>query len=100
MSSLDDLCYYMASAGYPPDIIAKAEQAVLHSVRVSGIHPDRIVSAMRAMLEFEASMTQLTTHAGTAMSDMQAIVDGIEAMADMPPSKLPYYQKNTQHWWK
>ena len=94
----------MASAGYPPDIIAKAEQAVLHSVRVSGIHPDRIVSAMRAMLEFEASMTQLTTHAGTAMSDMQAIVDSIEDIVDVPeakpPSKLPYYQKNTQHWWK
>ena len=104
MSSIDVLRYYLAGAGYSPEHITEIEQSILHGVLVSGMHPDHIASAIQDMLEFEARMAQLTTDAGIAMSDMQAIAQGIEAMAAMPETKpatkAPYYQKNKQQWWR
>lgn len=104
MSSIDDLRYYLASAGYSSERIAEVEQHILQCVIVSGVYVDYVVSAMRAMLEFEVGMKRIETSAGTAMEALQAISAGIEAMADMPTakpvSKQPYYQKNKQRWWK
>lgn len=105
MSSLEDLRCYLASAGYSPERIAEIELTILRGAAAAWVHPDHTAFAIHRMLEFEASMTQLAKDVGTAMHDMQAICDGIEALPEdtpevKPPAKQPYYQKNKQRWWK
>lgn len=104
MSSIEDLRYYLASADCSPERIEEFVQVAVRATLASGRHPDHIISALRVMLEFEAGMARIERLTGESTESMQTLSQSIEAMPDMPTakplSKLPYYEKNKQQWWK
>lgn len=114
MSSLDDLRYQLASAGYSSEQIQMLEQDVFHSAISFGMNVERVardlLQAVRAMKEFDRSIIHLANSAGTSFTEMALAVQSIlnttantEEVSVQPKTKtnkMPYYQRNKNQWWR
>ena len=114
MSSLDDLTYALASAGYSPEQIEEAQRGIIHAAaaQVSGIESvaRTALSLFYAMQSFRLSMEGLTHHVGLSVDELKKMSHCIIELGEQlplqpveqvkPTERVPYYQKNRQSWWK